>query len=336
MLKVALIGYGGIAQSGHIPGYANLEKKGKAKLVAAFDIEKDSFTKSLAINIGSSQDIDLGIRTYTDLEEMLAKEEIDLIDICVPTPFHRGYVVDMLNRGYHVLCEKPMSRTYEDCKAMVEAAQNAKGKLMIAQCVRFFPEYACLKEIVASGQYGNPKAAQFRRLSGPPLWGWNSWYCKEEMSGGALFDMHIHDVDVARYIFGEPEAVSCVTKDFYTGADCVHTNLYYDDFEVTAIGDWSLEGMPFKADYIVALEKATIAADAGVVTVYPRNGGEAYQPELSTTSAYEAEIEFFVDTITSGAKNEKNPPESAALSLKLVETLSASAKKKGEKIPFTV
>lgn len=333
MLKVALIGYGGIVQASHLPAYVNMEKKGKAKLVAAFDLEEARFTQKLEINIGGGQDLDLDIHTYTDLEEMLSKEEIDLIDICVPTPYHRMYVEDMLKRGYHVLSEKPMSRTYADCEAIVQAAKEAKGRLMIAQCLRFFPEYMCLKEIIEEGAYGKPVSVMFRRLSAPPVWGWNNWYMDENQSGGALLDMHIHDIDMARYLFGEPEAVSCVTRDFYSGSDCVHTNLYYTDLDVSVIGDWSLEGMAFKAEFIVSLEKATVACEGGVVTVYPRNG-EKFTPELCTVDGYEGEIEFFLDTILSGEENTKNPPESAAMSVKLIETLRESAKKKGEKIAF--
>jgi signal peptidase I len=113
----------------------------------------------------------------------------------------------------------------------------------------------------------------------------------------------------------------------------VFSRLMYDGIDVLAIGDWAQEGTGFKADYIVAFDKATIKLDTDGVTVYPR-GGKAFKPELSSQSFYEAEIEFFVDTVSSGTVNEVNPPSSAATTVKLIDTLRESARSGGDIIPF--
>lgn len=333
LLKAALIGFGGIAQAAHVPAYASLEKKGKAKLVAACDIDPDRFGQKLTINIGSAGTEPLPIHFYTDLEEMLAKEEIDLIDICLPTFLHAKTAIDMLRRGYHVMSEKPMARTYEDCRAMVEAAAQSKGRLMIGQCLRFFPEYMALKEILDAGTYGRPLSAVFRRMSGPPLWSWENWFMNEKLSGGCLLDLHIHDIDIARFLFGEPEAISCVSRDLYAGFDILHSQLHYPGLSVLAVGDWTQEGADFTADYRVGLEKATVVCEGGKVTVYPR-GGDAFTPQLCSVGGYEGELEYFIDGIGSGAPNLKNPPESAATTVKLIDTLRESARHAGEKRPF--
>lgn len=333
MLNAALIGFGGIAQAAHSPAYASLEKKGKVRLVAAYDIDPARFGQKMTINIGSSDGTAPAIRFYTDLEEMLAKEDIQLLDICLPTFLHASMTADMLRRGYHVLSEKPMARTYADCLTMVEAAKNAKGKLMIAQCVRFFPEYIALKKLLDEGTYGRPLSAVFRRMSEPPVWGWDNWYMDEARSGGCLLDLHIHDIDVIRYFFGEPQTVSCVSQTVYSGFDILHSQLYYPDFSVLAVGDWSQHGVPFSADYRVALEKATVISGGGRMTVYPRDG-EPFSPELSSVGGYEGEIEYFVDTIAAGSVNSKNPPESAATTIKLIDTLRDSALHNGEKTAF--
>lgn len=334
MLKVALIGYGGIAQAAHLPAYKSLEKKGKAKLVAACDIDEKKFTEKMAINIGEGSEAPEQINFYTDVNEMLEKETVDLIDICVPTLLHKPIAEDMLKRGYNVMCEKPMCRTYEDCVQLIKTEKNSKGKLMIAQCLRFFPEYMYLKSVIESGEFGKPISSVFRRMSAPPVWSWENWYMDVARSGGCMLDMHIHDIDMARYLFGEPEAVSCNSQDVYSGFDSVQTRLFYPNVSVFAIGDWSYEGTDFTADYRVSFEKASVICEGGKVTVYPR-GGEKFVPELSPIDGYEGEIEFFADVIETGKENIKNPPESAATTLKLIETMRKSAENNGKKITFT-
>ncbi|MDD3692966.1 MAG: Gfo/Idh/MocA family oxidoreductase [Oscillospiraceae bacterium] len=334
MLKVALIGFGGVAQAAHLPAYRNLQEQGKARLVAACDIDPQRFTKAMEINIGGAQDgSSMDFHRYSDWEEMLACEEVDMVDVCLPTFLHAQTAVELLKRGYHVLSEKPMALDYEQSMAMVEAANQAKGQLMIGQCLRFASSYTFLKDAIEAGTFGKPLSAVFRRMSEPPIWGWDNWFMDYERSRGCLLDMHIHDIDMIRFLFGEPDAVSCMTQDVYSRDDIAHSRLMYPDLSVLAIGDWSQEGTGFTADYRVAFEKATVVLDGEGVTVYPR-GGEAYKPELSEKSFYEAEIEFFMDLVKSGAANVINPPNSAATTVKLIDTLRESARSGGSVRPF--
>ena len=131
MLKAALIGFGGISTT-HRRGYCNLEKEGKVKLVAAYDINPNAFKTRVAINLGDVSDpVGESIHFYTDLDEMIAKEEIDFVDICIPTYKHRELSEKLLRRGYHVLCEKPMALTSADCAEMIRAAKESGKELMI-------------------------------------------------------------------------------------------------------------------------------------------------------------------------------------------------------------
>lgn len=331
MLKVALIGYGGIAGA-HAPAWKLLEERGKAKLIAACDIRPERFAIKQEINIGAGEALSADVHTYTDYCEMLEKEEIDLVDICLPTPLHAPVAIDVLKKGYHVQCEKPMARSYEQTLEMLDAAKESGKTLMIGQGLRFALEYVFLKEKIESGEFGKPVSAVFRRMSGPPLWAWENWYMNHDMSGGCLWDMHIHDVDMIRFLFGEPKAVSCVTEDLYAGDDIVHSRFYYDDLAVTAIGDWSQEGVPFTADYRIAFEKATVHCENGEITVYPRNGestGEKWSPKLEGDNFFANELNFITDVISEGRENVTNPPESAAATIRLCELLKQSADEKG-------
>ncbi|MDR1891873.1 MAG: Gfo/Idh/MocA family oxidoreductase [Oscillospiraceae bacterium] len=334
MLKSVIIGYGGIAQAAHVPGYQELEKRGVVKLAAAYDVDPAQFAKKQEINIGSGGDTPLDIPTYTDLNEMLDKENPDFVDVCAPTYVHAEIAAELLRRGYPVHSEKPMARTYEQCLGMIAAATESEKPLMIGQCLRFSPDYLFVKEAIADNRFGKVLSAVFRRQSAPPLWQWKNWMMDHAKSGGCLMDMHIHDVDMVRFLFGEPDSVSCHTQSIseYCGDDIVHSTFIYENGpSVLAVGDWSQQGVGFAADYRIAFEKATVIFENWVVTVYPRNG-EKWTPDLSKDSMYMLELEYFAGLVTSGGENTQNPPESAAETVKLVEALKTSANQNGQSV----
>lgn len=335
MVKVALIGFGGIAKAAHFPAYLELEKKEMVKLVAICDIRADKFEEEVEINIGGSSNPTVGgnVKKYTDWHEMLKNEDVDMVDICLPTYLHADTACEALKAGYHVLCEKPMSLSYGNCLKMIEAANQSGKKLMIGQCLRFSTNYNYLKKVISDNTFGKVKGGVFRRQSCPPVWGWDNWFMDYNRSHSCILDMHIHDIDIVRCFFGEPEAVSCVSQNLYAGKDMAHSTLMYRDFSILVLGDWTQEGIPFVADYRVAFEKATIDFKDDVVTVYPR-GGEPFKPELADDHMYYNEIEFFIDSISNGTANTLNPPESAALSVKLVDTLIESSENNGAFISF--
>jgi predicted dehydrogenase len=335
MINVVLVGFGGIAQA-HRNSYDKLMNQGlPVKLKAACDINPERFVKAAEINLkienAGKKSV---INTYTDLEEMLAKEKPDLVDICLPTPLHAGTAVEMLRRGYHVLSEKPMARTYELCQTMLEAARQAKGQLMIGQCLRFFPQYEYLKSLIDSNEYGPVRSAVFQRLSGSPIWAWENWYMDYDRSGGCLLDMHIHDLDMIRNLFGEPDAVSCRTQNYRSKMDAVQSNFYYPDKPVVAIGDWSLDGTGFYHGFRIGFEQASVIFDSNEVKVYPRDG-QAFRVDLPyDQDGILREIAYFISLIESSSANLRNPPQSAALTVRLAESLRDSALQGGARLPF--
>lgn len=334
MINVAIIGFGGIAKAAHFPSYVKLEQEGKAHLAAICDICPEQFTEKMEINIGGSEIcLSDAVNKYTDWREMLKNEQIDMVDICLPTYLHAETTCEVLKMGYHVLCEKPMSLSYEECCRMIDAANQSGTKLMIGQCLRFSNKYNYLKKVVDENTFGKVKSGVFQRLSEPPVWGWDNWFMDYDRSHGCVLDMHIHDVDMIRYLFGEPESVSCCTQDIYAKKDLAHSRIRYPDFTMLAIGDWSREGLPFAAEYRVAFEKATVDYKDDIVTVYPR-GGEAFKPQIEDDDLYYNEIKFLIDSIANNTENTANPPESAAMSVKLVNALLESSEKNGDFIVF--
>jgi len=325
MLKAALIGFGNIAKA-HRKGYANLEKSGKVQLICACDIRPEAIKENSAPLCEALKE---HLRFYTDLDEMLRTEEFDFADICVPSFLHRGITEKLLRSGHPVLCEKPMALCSEDAQEMLRAANESGKELMIAQCVRFMPGFDYIKEAIEDNRFGKVIGGFFSRISPPPTWGWENWFMNPRRSGGCITDLHIHDIDIIRYLFGEPDAVSCRASSSVCVYDIVHTSLFYGETPITAIGDWSLSGIRFESSARVNFEKATVVYDQSELTVYPKDGSSAYTVPLPSVSMYEAEISYFCDVLTKAAKNTKNPAFSAARSLRLIERMKESADNAG-------
>lgn len=335
MLNVALIGFGSISRL-HRKAYAELEKEGRACLVAAYDVSPEAFRTAVKNNLDSAeQAIDESVRFYTDLDEMLAKEKIDFVDICVPTYQHKPMTLELLRRGYHVLCEKPMSLCYDDCLEMIRTAEQNGKELMVGQCLRFLPAFDEFKRIVEEKRFGAVQGAFFSRLSALPTWGRNNWFADPKCSGGGVLDFLIHDVDMIRNLFGEPDAVSARGCSSFSLYDAVHASLYYGSIPVTAIADWTHAGMKFSATCYINFEDATVSYEGkGVLRVAYKKDGTNEEIPLAGYDGYYGEIAYFCDVVAGKVKNTKNPAQSAATSVRLIEHIRKSADEAGIVVPF--
>ena len=334
MIKVAMLGFGGIAQ-GHKNAHLKFEAAGRERLVAICDIRQEAFDSRVKINIDTGEPIKEGTyKTYTDLDEMLKNEEIDLIDICVPSFLHAEYATMLLGKGYNVQSEKPMSLNSADCEKILAAYRKSGKRLMIGQCLRFYSEYEYLKKIIDEKTFGNVLGVLFQRLSPLPRWSWNNWYQDFEKSGSVICDMQIHDLDMARYLFGEPAYVECHASTKNVKYDMAQVVLGYD-FPCLSIGDWTLNGSRFSHCYRVSFEQANVEMEAGKITVYPNDTSVApYHPDVPHIGGIEGEIDYYLNLLENGGENTKNPPESAAGTVRLVEACWKSADLGGARVKF--
>ena len=336
-LKIAILGFGGIARA-HYVGYTELlEKNAPIEIVAALDINLAQFERELRTNIeGKTVRLAPEIHRYTDVDELLANEEFDVADVCLPSYLHCEYSVKMLNAGKHVLCEKPMALSSEECQKMIDAARKNGKRLMVAQCIRFSNDYRYLKKTVESGTLGRLKQLTMERMCALPSWGFENWFQNAEKSGGCILDMHIHDVDFARFLLGEPEAVSCICYDEDMRWQVQNTRLHYPNLTVIIDGSWGeTRGTPFRSGYRATFAHGTLVTLPGdKVMVYPEDEAP-YEAEIEDADMYAEEILFFVNSILGDTENEINPPESAASSVHLIEALRESAARGGEKISYT-
>lgn len=332
-VKVVIIGFGGIARA-HNSGYSKLAEQGvPVKLVAVCDIDASKFESQLSINIDTGKaKLPKDVHTYTSVDEMIEKEDFDMADICLPTYLHCEYAIKFLKAGKHVLSEKPMALNVEQCDTMIATAKQENRKLMIGQCLRFSAAYQYLKECIDSEKYGNLRHIFMDRLSAQPRWGYEHWFEDTDKCGGCILDLHIHDVDMARFLLGEPDAVSTVALDGDVLWQVENTRMYYDGKLVVINGSWDESATcKFKAGFRARFENATLLSDGNSVTVYP-DRGDIFEAELANNNPFiMEEIRAFVnDLLSNKLDSEVNPPESARDTIKLIEKLRESAARGGE------
>lgn len=296
-------------------------------------ITKDA--KKTIGNISPTEDsIDLGrVELYDNLDKMLEKAKLDAVSITLPTYLHADSSIKSLSAGLHVLCEKPMALNVEDCQRMIETAEQSGKTLQIGHCVRFWPEYALTRDIVKSRKYGRVIAATFQRLGSAPTWSADNWLMDEQLSGGMALDLHIHDTDFVRYLFGMPHAVfSTGVKNAEGKLVHIATQYIYDDDKVvTAEGGWSM--MPafgFQMSFNIAMEKATIVYDLTrkpTLRLCPADR-EAYTPELPAGDGWSLEIEHFAKMIRGEKIEQVTTPAESMESVQIVEAEKKSATKR--------
>ena len=297
MIKVNLVGVGGISGC-HIPAWERIEG---AELTALCDID------------GSKLEKYPDKRGYTDFAEMLETEKPDLVDICTPTYTHVELALAALEKGIHVLCEKPLSLKAEDADRIYDAAERNHVKFMVAQVVRFWREYDVLKQLYDTKKYGDLVTMSMWRLSGIPLWSTDHWMEDETRSGLTPFDMHIHDLDYCVYAFGKPNAVTRHRQKL-PHQDTIDGTYVYDDFYIHIETAWYEAQYPFNAGYRAQFETAVLELsndrfflceqDGTVVDLTEEQAAER-KLTLLPTNAYENEIRYFFSCVAEDRPVEK-------------------------------
>ena len=197
MLNVAVLGCGKIAQVRHIPEYAANEN---VHLVGFYNP-----TASRAEDMAQKY----GGKVYLSPEELLADPEVEAVSVCSANYAHASLTIAALEAGKHVLCEKPMATTWEDCEAMLAAAEKSGKRLLIAQNQRLAKAHTVAKSLLTEGLIGN--VITFRTTfghGGPETWsitpGKNTWFFdKKRAAMGAMADLGIHKTDLIRYLLGK-------------------------------------------------------------------------------------------------------------------------------------
>lgn len=219
-----------------------------------------------------------GQHAYDTYADMLADEKINAIYVASPTYRHAEETIQALQAGKHVICEKPMALTVEDCKAMIAAAKANDVHLAVAYSRRFWPKTQMIRKLIRRGEIGTPLSARLRvgRYYKPEQNAWDAWRVEPDKSGGGqMQNVGSHRLDVMCYLLGKPEKATgmfdTLTMD-YAVADTetiickmqsgVHllaeaawnTPAMLDEFEIRG-SEATLIATPFDAGQVVLLER---------------------------------------------------------------------------------
>jgi predicted dehydrogenase len=256
---------------------------------------------------------------YSDIEEMLAAERLDLLLIATPTDLHAQQSVTGLEAGCHVFCEKPMALTVEDCDAMIAARDRCGRQLMIGQCIRFWPDYCILEEVIEDRRYGSLQSLYMERM-GPPAQPRDSWFNDHTRSGGAAVDLHVHDVDWVNHVLGRPDGVYRIGKIGDTGGidDVTSVWEYRDGPAVTLRASWMYYPR-FRMGYRALFENATVEFEYGApIAVHHVGSGIAEEIATAQYSAYLREFDYFLECASGQTENTRCNAESSRDAIELV------------------
>lgn len=320
MLKVGILGAGFMGGT-HARAFA---KQPQVQIVGISSQSADKAARLAA---------EVGAQPFTDAMALATRPEIDAISITLPTHLHQDYAVAALNAGKHVLVEKPMALTIDECDTMIEAARKNNRTLMVAHVLRFWPEYVALADFLQAGQLGRPLSVTASRLSTRPNWG--EWFANPDWTGGAVLDLHIHDLDILNWLFGPPQTIYAQgLRGPAGGWDHMLTVADYNGVKAFVEGSVLLPaGYPFTMTLWVLCEYGSVeftfrAGGTGVETgtssgtslVVYEAGREPRPLPVAAGDGYERQVAHFVESLRQG-----RPPDQGTAGQGRLAVLAALA-----------
>ncbi len=266
-LRTAIIGCGSI----HHTHAKALRMMDNAEIVVVADIREDRAKASAEEN---------GCEYVTDYKELIARQDIDVVHICTPHYLHAPMAIDMLKSGKNVFCEKPMSITVEDAKAMIEAEKSSGKKLGICFQNRYNNTSRRMKELISSGEAGKilGARAQVTWHRTPEYYtesGWRgSW--KTE-GGGTLINQSIHTLDLLQWVCGPAVSIKGKTDRFLLGntievEDTAMANLMFANGANGLFYATNCNAIDDRVEVTVYCEKATLSLRGEELTVSWKDG----------------------------------------------------------------
>ena len=265
-----------------------------------------------------------GVNIYSDFAECLKVEKPDACVIAVHTALHYEMAEMALQSGANVFLEKPFCIDAGEGERLINLARSKNKVLMVGHVVRFMPAYETLKKWIDSGEYGRLEFLALSRFSGVPIWGqWKERQKEFGSSGGALFDLVIHDIDFAQWVCGVPDQIEarCLPGKLSTH-DYVSALWKYNDSDVVVKidgGNTFHASYPFHAGFSARFENASVffsSQDPHNIQVVTDtetmlfSGGDA-------NDGFSNELYYFAECVLQGAQPVKCTPESALDSIRL-------------------
>lgn len=299
MINVGLVGLGFMGKT-HLQVYQNMEN------VQVIAVESSEF------------------------DELLRKE-VDVIDICLPTFLHEEYVIRAANAGKHIICEKPLTLSSESAARIAETAKQNNVRLFVGHILRFWPEYEQIQQLSKEENFDIVHA---KRLGQLPKW--STWFQFPEKSGGALFDLHIHDIDFLTYVLGEAESVFAVgSKNQYGAWDHVMTTVTFKNGSKAIVeashrmmGEYPFT-FAFRAQSRESTIELNVVAGENIESTSSNQffryvGDKKFSIEVEKNDPFENELAYFIQCIEAKEENNVIPLEEVLYTLRLLEAIQQS------------
>lgn len=227
-LRIGVIGCGQIARS-HLTTY---QKVKGAQVVAVCDVvpaAAESAAKDFSIP-----------SHHTDFRELLKRDDIDAVDVCLHNNFHAPVTIAALHAGKHVYCEKPMAGSYRDAELMLKARDETGKRLSIQLAMIFSNETRATKALIDGGQLGklfHARSTGHRRRGRPYVDGYGTptFVQKRNSAGGALYDMGVYHISQLLYLMGNP-AVERISGKTYQEIEIDPKRLASSGYDVEELG----------------------------------------------------------------------------------------------------
>lgn len=290
-LRAAAIGVGSLGRH-HARNYAELAREGRVEFVGVCDVDSETASKIAAENDAP---------TFTEWKDLLGK--VDVVSIATPTETHREIACAFLESGVHVLVEKPMALSVEECDAMIAAAASSGAKLMVGQLERFNPAMIALRPHVTKPLY-----FEIHRVSPFP---------NRSLDVDVVLDVMIHDLDAVQWLVGNDIEVSAVhavgipvisDKVDAANARIEFANGAVANITASRIGTEKIRKTRFyQTNAYVVLDYATKFASLTSLNpdaAHPLLGISINRLEINDVEPLRAEITAFLDAID----NDAEPP----------------------------
>ena len=268
-IRLGMIGVGQIGKK-HIGKYNEIEG---AKIVAVADLDEAE-----AQRVATENSIP---NVYTDFRRLLARDDIDAVDVCLHNNYHMPVSVEALRAGKHVYCEKPMAGSYSDAQEMYEVARTVGRKLSIQLVSLFSTETRVARTLIELGRLGrlyHARSTGFRRRGRPYVDGYGSatFVQKQHSGGGALYDMGVYHIANMIYLLGNPEVARVSGKIYQetevdpgrqasSGYDVEELGLGFVKFQ----GGLTLDIIESWAVHLNAFEGSSIVGSEGGIRLNP-------------------------------------------------------------------
>ncbi|GCE04629.1 Gfo/Idh/MocA family protein [Dictyobacter aurantiacus] len=322
-IKVGLIGCGGITAT-HIRGYLRIPEQ--VKVTAVSDVVTAN-AETRAQEVG-------GAEIFSDYNEMLAKADIDAVDICLPHHLHKDAIVAAANAKKHILCEKPLCLTVQEAEAVQQAVSQNGVTLMCAHNQLTMPPVARVKQMIQEGTFG--KVYELRTTDSffnkfdPKNMGWRAH--RSMIGGGELIDTGYHPTYLLLYLASsEPVEVTAMLSkhrlEFMDGEDSAQVLVRFADGSVgNIVTSWAYVPASITEKFSLVAEKGS-AYSYGSDLFYKLHGEEEQKIEMSGVDTFAEEIKDFVTCLQEG----RRPVNTEAEGINVLKVILGAYKSAEEK-----